>query len=288
KNERLQASINNNMGLIYEAQGDFRKALAKKTLALETFRKAKDSIQVGDCYNNLGNLYYKKGDLQKALLYYDSSLVIRQKRNSLDGIATSYINIASVYKKSGKRAMARNYFTEANLIARKIGYKEIIHLSYQGMASIDSLDGKWKSALHNFKLSSAYHDSITNLEKLSNTIRQQMQYGFERKQATDKIKSDARAKREKLKHDQEIQQHKLYTWVGTAASFLMLGIALASYRAFTQKKKFSKLIAEQKSIAEEKQREVLDSIHYARRIQQSRMPNARAVARMLQRFDKFQ
>ena len=52
------------------------------------------------------------------------------------------------------------------------------------------------------------------------------------------------------------------------------------FRSFLQNKKKNKLILEQKHLVEEKQKEIIDSIYYAQRIQKAMMPNEKY-------FDKF-
>lgn len=62
-----------------------------------------------------------------------------------------------------------------------------------------------------------------------------------------------------------------------------LGFAVFAYRNFLQKKKANVKIIRQKNIIEEKQKEILDSIYYARRIQRSLMPTEAYIRRCLGR-----
>jgi hypothetical protein len=52
-------------------------------------------------------------------------------------------------------------------------------------------------------------------------------------------------------------------------------------RDYKQKQKVNKIILEQKHLVDEKQKEILDSIHYARRIQMAQIPSEKQIAAIL-------
>ena len=66
----------------------------------------------------------------------------------------------------------------------------------------------------------------------------------------------------------------------------MLIIAVISFRAFSNKRKANEEIEAHKVLLEEKQKEIIDSITYAKRIQQSHMPTERYIHANLQRLKK--
>ena len=66
-----------------------------------------------------------------------------------------------------------------------------------------------------------------------------------------------------------------------AVLILVLIFSIFIYRSFLQKKKANKEILYQKNIIEEKQKEILDSIYYARRIQRALITSEKYIARNL-------
>ena len=58
------------------------------------------------------------------------------------------------------------------------------------------------------------------------------------------------------------------------------------FRSYRQKKKANEIIAQQKILVEEKQKEVLASIEYAKRIQQSLLPTEKYIEKNLERLKK--
>jgi hypothetical protein len=74
---------------------------------------------------------------------------------------------------------------------------------------------------------------------------------------------------------------------------LVLGFAVFAWRSFLQKKRANVLISQQKQeveqqkhLVEEKQKEIIDSILYARRIQRSLLPKEKYVDRVLKKLNK--
>lgn len=58
--------------------------------------------------------------------------------------------------------------------------------------------------------------------------------------------------------------------------------AFLIFRGYRQKQKANLEIKKQKELVEEKQKEILDSIHYARRIQNSLLPNEKYIQRKME------
>ena len=67
---------------------------------------------------------------------------------------------------------------------------------------------------------------------------------------------------------------------------LMIIFSLLVVRAYQLKKRANKEITQQKRIIEEKQKEMLDSIYYARKIQRSLLPREAFVEKILNKLNK--
>jgi regulatory protein YycH of two-component signal transduction system YycFG len=91
-----------------------------------------------------------------------------------------------------------------------------------------------------------------------------------------------------LKKENEISiQNSLITERNRQNKFLLIGLVIISITlsiavwAFIQKNKSAKKIAAQKKEIEEKQKEIIDSINYAKRIQQSLLPTIKYIAKKI-------
>ena len=74
------------------------------------------------------------------------------------------------------------------------------------------------------------------------------------------------------------EKERNYFIAGFALVLLLAGFIFRGYR---QKQKANEIISRQKLVVEEKQKEILDSIHYAKRIQQSLLPSEKYIERQL-------
>jgi len=68
---------------------------------------------------------------------------------------------------------------------------------------------------------------------------------------------------------------------------LVLVLALFILRGYKQKQKANEIIATQKHLVDEKQKEILDSIHYAKRIQTALLPSEMYIEKSLQKLNKI-
>jgi hypothetical protein len=73
----------------------------------------------------------------------------------------------------------------------------------------------------------------------------------------------------------------------------MILVAFLIFRSYRIKKKSNEIITQQKfevekqkELVEEKQKEILDSIHYAKRIQQSLLPTKKYIDKTLKRLNE--
>ena len=70
----------NNIGLLYEDQGDYAKALEYYNKALEISIQVlgEKHPDVAKCYNDLGIIYYRQGEYAKTLEFFNKALGILQ------------------------------------------------------------------------------------------------------------------------------------------------------------------------------------------------------------------
>lgn len=94
-------------------------------------------------------------------------------------------------------------------------------------------------------------------------------------------------------NDEKIKRQTIYTYAGIAGFALMVVLALVLFRSNRNKQKANELIAlqkheveVQKDIIEEKQKEIIDSITYAKRIQKSLLPTDKYIESSLNRMKK--
>lgn len=274
----------NNIGLIYFEQKNFPEALRYFKSSLEIAREFDFSAGIANALTNIGIIMEIKGALDSAMKNQLATMEIMQKDQNKQGIASACINITKICIKRQDFAKAQHHLDRARTIAVEGGILNYIDESYLLQSMIDSAQSRFNSAFENYKMHILYKDSVINRENTENAVRQQMQFEFEMQNTADSLKQVETEAAAAIAHTQKITRQKLYTWGGGLAFVLMLLVFGVSYRAYRTKQKANYEIREQKQLVEEKQREILDSIHYARRIQVGLLPSEKQILKLLDRL----
>lgn len=274
KNREGIADVINNIGGIYRYQGDYSKALQYYSKSMELRESIKDKDGVAGSLNNIASIYRQQKNYPLALEYFRKSLNIWKDLEDRRGIAVIYSNIGGVYFTLNRLDLAHAYADSAYYLSDKLGFpgsiSESAELRYRVLKEL----GKYDEALKMHEKFIVMRDSIKNEQTRKSGIQQQFQYEYEKKNEADRIK-----------HEEEIHKQKLYTYGGIVGFLLMIIVAGISIYAFRQKQKTNSIISRQKTILEEKQKEILDSIHYAKRIQDSLFPSDRYIDRNLKELN---
>jgi serine phosphatase RsbU (regulator of sigma subunit) len=98
---QIKSSAFNNIGYIYQNQGDVKLALEFYHKGLKIQEEIGDQKGLAQSLNNIGYIFQSQNDVPKTLDYYNRSLTIREKINDQKGIAESLNNLGLVYRKNG-------------------------------------------------------------------------------------------------------------------------------------------------------------------------------------------
>jgi tetratricopeptide (TPR) repeat protein len=262
----------NNIGTIYSNQGDIAKALDYYEKSLQLEEEIDDKQGMGNALSNIGVIYVKQGNLPKALNCYQKTFQLKEEAGDMDGMATSLNDIGSIYFQQGNLSKALDYSQRSMKIAREIGYVERIKDASQSLFTVYKKTGNTKLALENYELYTLMRDSIANEKNTKATVKQQMQYEYEKKTTADSIVVAEERKVNALKFEQEKKQR----WFLYGGLALVAIFAAFMFNRFRVTQKQNKIIAQQKRevetqkhLVEEKHKEITDSINYAERIQKS-------------------
>jgi serine phosphatase RsbU (regulator of sigma subunit) len=263
----------NNIGNIYSNQGNYSEALKNHLATLKIFEELGSKNGIATSLNNIGNVNLYQSNYSEALKYFLASLKISEEIGDKKGTAMSLGNLGDAYTKIGKAAEGKNYILQSLVLSKETGAMNLIKDSYISLAKADSALGNYQSAFESYKLYIIYRDSLLNEENTKKTIQQQMQYEFDKKEALTQAEQD---KKDALALE-EIGKQKMQRNGFIGGFALMLLLAGVSYRSFRNKNKANGILAHKNKIIEEKQKEVIDSINYAKRIQAAILPPLRMV-----------
>ena len=282
-----------NIGIVYKAQGAasteasakvelFSKALDYHFKALKMKEELGNKNGIANTLGNIGNVYTEQKDYPKALDYHFKALKMDDELGNKNGIAINLGNIGALYLKEKKLADAKTYINKSLSLAKQIGWREGCKGNYQELSSLDSMLGNYEGAYAHYKLYIIYRDSINNEESTKKQTQTEMQYEFDKKETQTKAEQD---KRDAVAATESRKQKVILASVISGLA-LVLAFAGFVFRSLRITRRQKQLIETQKHLVEEKQREILDSIRYARRIQTALLPTESYIDKMLKRFIK--
>ena len=268
-----------NIGNEYQRMGKLDEAYSNYQRALSIDTKSGNKNGQAFTLGSLAELYEKRGWYDSAFACYSRALKLEEQLGNSQGLARYLGNTGALYLKLGKLTEAASYLQKALPIAESIGDLEGIRNWNQYLGELHEKKGEYEKAFAYFKKYIAARDSLVNEENTKKTVQAQMQYEFDKKEAEAKAnqeKKDAVAAA-------DARRQKIILWSVVGGLLLVIGFALFIYRSYREKQKANVEISLQKQVIEEKQKEILDSIHYAKRIQRSLLPRENYIHRKLNR-----
>ena len=272
----------NNIGTIYDDQGDNTKALEYHLKSLKIREEINDKRGIANSLNNIGFIYDIQGDVPKALEYYHKSLKIDEELKNKKGVVISLVNISDAMLLQGQVDVALDYAKRSITIAKELGYPEQIKQAATNLKKIYQKQNKFKEAFEMFELEILMRDSINNAETKKASIRKQFQYQYEKKAAADSVKN---AEEQKVKNAQlsaqtaQIKQERIQRYALFSGLILVIAFSGFVYNRFRLSQRQKKIIELQKNevdnayeMLHEKNKEITDSITYAKRLQQAILP----------------
>jgi tetratricopeptide (TPR) repeat protein len=266
------AMASGNIGLIYYNQVNYPEALKNYFTSLKICEEIGEGLGIANAYNNIGIIYKAQGNYAEALKNYLASLKIREAIDDKYGIAMSYNNLGETNLQLINTAKAKKYFEDALFLSKEIGAKALIKINYIGLAEVDSAMGNYKSQIANYKLYILYRDSLDNEETRKKTIQSQMAYDFEKKEAVAEAEHKSELKNQAIISEEKNRKQKLVTYFVIGGLFLVLIFAVFVFRSLRVTKKQKVLIEKQKIAVEQHQKEIIDSIKYAKTMTSNKPP----------------
>ncbi len=269
-----------NSGVIYQDEKNISKALDNfnKSLKIQEEIGYKEGLAM--TLNNMGMVYSEQKDFNKALDHFQNSVKLQEEIGDNYGISNSLANIASVLIKTKKLDEALTVAIKGMQISKELGYPAAIQRSATMLVSVYMHQKKYKEAFGMYDLEVNMKDSINNEETQKSALRKQMQYDYEikaRELKNEQDKKDILAK-EELKQK---EKQRNYFIIGFG---LVIMLALFIFRSYRQKQGANLIITKQKLEVEESRKEIIDSIHYAKRIQKAQMPSNNYIEKNLNRL----
>ncbi len=139
------------IGLVYRDNNDFRNSLLSFKKSLAVFDSTKNKWQTKEVLDEMGIVYNRQGDFVKAIECHLKSLKIAEELNSENGIAWSHHLLAQDYFGQKNYKSAKEYSSRAIAVLKKqIDIKQISEAELLA-SKIDSASGNGTDAYEHYK-----------------------------------------------------------------------------------------------------------------------------------------
>ena len=288
------ASALNNQGIIFGIKGEHKKQIANYTRALEIKHRLGDKRGVARNYGRLAEVYDILGDNQKAHELFELSLKMFEELGDKENISLAFANLGELYFNNGKYSKAKEYYLKGLELAKELEYIILIQHMYKALSKTFEKYSDYKNAYHYHLLFVQVKDSILNTESSKQVAEMETKYQTEKKvlQITNLKNEKALQQSEIEKQSAEAKRQNIQKLAFAVGFVLMLILAFVVYRGYANKKKSNKIIIAQKhevelqrDIVEEKQKEIIDSMVYASRIQKSLLTSEKYIHNAFKRLN---
>lgn len=306
KNVLGQSKVASNLAQAYCLAGDKVNAIKYGNIAIGLINQLPNKENLANQHNSLAIIYEENGDTLTALNYYHKGLAVAKtdkdsissyfnirsnlvdiylKKNYFDSVSRLIALNENLIQKYKEKFNAEHYYTlnrlKFELLYAKKEYQKALTVLYKNYEYIQSIEDLYIKRYYYENLYLTYKnlnekDSLLKyLEKYSKVLSDTKIN--ENELEITKLSFDLDLKKEQALNEQKINYEKKIKTYILLLSVVILVIVIAFliivFKNLQKQKLLTKRVEKQAKELKEKQKEILDSIHYAKRIQMAIMPN---------------
>ena len=275
------AAKNGDLQLRYK---NYDLAIATLDSAITLSETYDDKLRISDCFASKGEVYSRNIKsvtdpyFLKSLDCFKKSIEIGEEIENWNRVAMSQSCIGSIYLQAKDPKTAKVYSEKALITSQKSEIPANILSSSIVLYQAYAQTGDYKKAFEMHQLFKKMSDSLSNIDNVKRFAATEYK-AKEDKLNLEKTKQEVEFKAEQVKQDAELQKQRTVR-NAFILGFLLVGVlAFVIFRSLQQNRKAKKIIEEQKAetehqkvLLEEKNKEIIDSITYAKRLQQAILP----------------
>lgn len=248
------------------------------SIALKFFESIRMKRGIGVTYNNIAGSYELMKNYPKAIEYFNKALLIREELGDEYGITIINYNLGVCYLHMKKYDLAEKHL-KISLERTKAekDYPQILETLKQlcVLYSENNQLGAYRDHANEYM---ELKDSITSADNIKAISELQEQYESEKKEKNIVMLTKENEKQDAINRSE--RKTKFIILISSIVILLLMSvfgyILFKRYRITQKQKRIIELqkdvVEEQKNIVEEKQKELMDSINYAKRLQDAILP----------------
>ncbi|MCE3258931.1 MAG: nprA [Bacteroidetes bacterium] len=262
---------------MYGQMGDIKKDMEYQFKALEIFKRQNNENAIALMLGNISSNYAQLKDYKTAIEFCYKALDIYSKKREAEKEGWVLRALGEYHSRSGKHKEALQFFEKAIAATMRAETKQLLNLSdiKQDMANTYYEMGNYKAAFDTYVEYQSLKDSLNNKENREYLNSLEAQYGSEKKE-----KEIALLNKDKQMQSAELAKKETQRNAFITVAILIFIIAGLSVYGFFNNRRTAKVLARQvdeinhKNLEiQEKNKDITDSIQYAKRLQDAVFPD---------------
>lgn len=274
-----RATILNNLGALTYRESNLDKEKMQLSVsyflnAIKLIEKTGNPEELIYKYNNLGLIYCDLEKQDSALYYLGIAGKIIEHESNPDNLITYYNYLGRVYLSKKDFAKAEEAYLISLEESKKLNDPDWIYESYLSLAGLYENKKDFKNAFEYYRKYSLLKDSVMNESNFA--IASDIKNKFEREKKEVELNQ--------LKAEQSKQ--KIFNTALILVSILVVISGIMMYSRFKIKAESEKKLKIQNEIIGQKNKDITDSIEYAKKIQLSILPSDKYIEKETRRLNK--
>ncbi len=284
-----------NQGVMYEYMNMMDSALYFYQEALKLKQAIGDSLGLSTSYSGIAIVFLQKKQFLQFLKNINLSITIAKKMKNIGYEANGYFYKGEAYYTIEKIDSCLFYMNKSLLLHKETGDISRASDCYMYISDCYNIKKEYKQALEYHKLYKATYDSLFKKESVEQLESLKIEFETEKKDEENKL-----LQTQNQLSTATIKQQKIVTYFIIGGFLIVTFLAFFIFKGLKKQRKANKIISlqkleverqktaveEQKQRVEEHQKEILDSIHYAKRIQTALLPNEKYIKRKINELNK--
>jgi serine phosphatase RsbU (regulator of sigma subunit) len=279
-NHQLISVVFNNIAVIYNnlSRGDSARIYVDEAL----FHGIADDNkrEIARSYLILADIFDDK-NLDSCVYYAHKAIQLRTEMNEFAALSSPHNILAHAWLDNHNLDSAYYNVRKSLQYQQQNSYRNTddLILSYQILSEIQFKRGQYKDAYLTIVRLLEIKDSVLESDNAATLLQKELAFEYKLEKNADSIlhaqelvKIELESENNRALAEAASHRNVIVITAGSLLLILILIIVVVLYRSNQQKKKDNAFISQQKLEVEEKNREIIDSITYARRIQAAILP----------------
>jgi tetratricopeptide (TPR) repeat protein len=156
----LEGTVANDLGLLYQAKGEWGRAIACYERSLALKEKVGDEYGMAPTFHDLGLMYQYQGNLEKAIEYHERSLTIVEGIGDEVGMSCIFNSLGDVYQAKGEWEQAIACYKRSLALKEKVGDEHEMVGTLNNLGDVYQARGDWEQAIACYERSLAIREKV--------------------------------------------------------------------------------------------------------------------------------